>query len=215
MDGQDPRDYYLFDPENNDYQGAPLRVSSAGPDSGSEPQDPNGDETCYRACLCGYTEAAREVAFQNIPKNTTSAPYQVCDCTEILGSYLFEKSIQPQTGTMHIYITPANITLLQYYGMIPCDAEVGKSGYFLEGNFWVVTRTRWVGVPDNDSMMIPGFGSDDGLPKNFSITDLVIKNDYECFGSFENISSVIFDYYRYSVEEDFLPPPPRGYCDPN
>ena len=219
LEGQDSRYSSSYFPED-DYHGevslsVSLSITSYLSDAIFQAQDPKGDETCYRACLCGYTEAYK---FENVvPAAAPSAPYQVCDCIQILGTYLSRRDFEPVGGDLIFYMTSANITLFQYYGIMPCDAEVGSSGDLLKNSYFNSDPAiRWAGVPDNDSEMVSVFRSDDGRPaEDTSIADLVIKNDYECFGSFENISSVIFDYYRYSVEDDLLPPPSLGYCDPN
>ena len=121
--------------------------------------------------------------------------------------YLEDKDFGHEVAGFRVYMTSANITLFQYYGMIPCDAKVGKSGNFSERS-GLPRYAHWAGVPDNDSI-IP-LENDNG---NISIADLVVQNDFECFGSFETILSAVGDYI-YDSSSDSLASRPGGFCPP-
>ena len=201
LEGQDPRYYSLFALETDD---AEISVSISRFEQEVQTPDPSGDETCFRACLCGYTETGEDGS--DAPASTPAAPYQVCNCTLMLALYILDRTDIAE----RIYMTSANITLFQYYGMIPCDAKVGQSG-----NFSGILDFRWVAVPDNDSMMKPLEIFDNGIPENISIADAVIKNDYECFDSFENIKTVIFNFIYQSYRDHYsgrLISPSHGVC---
>lgn len=203
--GQDPRYSPVYDYENAWEVIRVLRVYLFDSDptfTQTERQDPVGDETCLRACLCGYTLGGEESLSGSI-----FAPYQVCNCGLILGNYYTSQLFD--FSSKYIYLTSANITLLQYYGAVPCDAGVRQSGHFL-GDFAQTDfggQAEWGWVPDNDSMTVPF------IPGNISIADVVVKNSYECFESFDNIQPVIVNYINVSLGGIFFPEVRTGYCN--
>lgn len=205
--GQDPRLPSSYDSGDaaEDAGEVPLSVHISESDPNSiepERQDPVGDETCFRACLCGYhlDDAARSIPV------SIFAPYQVCDCIPILGTYY---ASQMSVNTEYIYLTSANITLLQNHGAVSCGVGVGQSGNFTVD---LGIGSEWKGVPDNDSMMVPVYPFDGSLPNNSSIADIVVKNNYECFDSFDKIQSVIFNYIQNSGGPSYYIESKSGYC---
>ena len=168
-------------------------------------QDPVGDETCFRACLCGYT--IKWFGSADVIPSTSLAPYQVCNCPQILGDYY---SIASVDGADKIYLTSANTTLLKYYGVLPCDARVRQSGSFSETFHSGLldpddtSYARWLWVSDNDLMTVPvGGGGPYNLTDNTNLGDFVTKNDYECFDNFDNMQLVIDNYINQSYRGVF------------
>ena len=202
--GQDPR-YYSELPIAfegiSDQQSVSLNVSI----SGFQPfppefqrQDPVGDETCFRACLCGYTLSLGGGG--DLLPSTSLAPYQVCKCSQILGYYYSTRSVTS------VPLTSANITLLKYYGDLPCDAQVGQSGSFTEAFYSGLggdDGSLWLWVADNDSMTVPAGSGPYNLTDNTNLGDFVTKNDYECFDNFDNMQLVIYNYINQSYRGVF------------
>ena len=217
VQGQDPRYYselHFFFEDIGDRQGVSLNVSVSGfqpfpPEF--QTQGPFGDETCFRACLCGYT-LSWSGGVDLIP-STSLAPYQVCKCSQILGDYYSTAAVNLADK---IPLTSANMTLLRYYGGLPCDAQVGQSGDFTETFYSGFTGSNvphfdWVWVPDNFSMMVP-VGSGQSTPPDSTSGEHLTKNNYECFDNFDNMQSVILNYINQSYGGDF-DLEPAGRCN--
>lgn len=224
VQGQDPRYYSLVALEDiNDYEvSINVSISEFQPFPPKfQKQDPVGDETCFRACLCGYT-LVFNFGGVDIP-GTPLAPYQVCNGSQILGDYYSDpvdvsNPSNPIGIPNVIYLTSANMTFLKYYGGLPCDAQVGQSGNFTE-TFYIglgvahdAVRPQWVWVPENDSMMVPASNLPPDVSENTSIADVVIKNNYECFDSFDNMQSIMLTYINQSYD-GLLDRKPQGACD--
>ena len=173
-DGQDPR--YVFD-EDADGDPEPsqpsnLTVQLSDTIQPFERQDPDGWRTCERGCLCGYSQLLQ-------PFSTIEAPYDACDCHNVLTPYFFTCS----SNRIIVPISSENLTLLQFYGAIPCNATAGpgSSGNFSNeyGIFNVVGR---VWVPDS-------VGN-----KTLNGTMKPLTNPYECFGSFDSMGGIMRNY---------------------
>ena len=213
VQGQDPRYYSLLSEEvEQEYaENTLLSVSNSDYEPPFQRQDPDGDETCFRACLCGHVLV--DTAGHNDPIGTPLAPYQVCKCSQMLAIYYY-KEVDVAYPKL-LFFTSANMTLLKYYGILPCDARVGQSGNFTGtfseefSNF--ASYAPWVGVPDNDSMIVTVDNLPSGLPENTSIADMLVKNNYECFDNFDNMQSVVFNYVNQSYDGGY-DEEPKGVC---
>ena len=110
------------------------------------------DETCNRGCLCGYSMKASLLG-DIVSPSTIEYPYDACDCNNTLTEFYsnFESS-QVGAGTGILPITKTNLSLLQYYGAIPCNANLTSPGsnYTLNVQF----DHTWVIIPDGDNSTI-------------------------------------------------------------
>ena len=195
MQGQDPRYYPNFDFDLGNIKPNPqslnVSISELQPLLQTfQRQDPFSDQNCFRACLCGYTVNIDE----EIP-GTIFAPYQVCNCAQILGLYYLKYA--PRYAEFTTFLTSANITLFEYYGALPCDAELGQSAEFSAEFYDYAPGMYWKWVSDNDT---------DGI-------DEVVENHYECFDSFKNIQYVVLNYTNNAYGGGLGLDASNGICD--
>ena len=130
-------------------------------------------ETCHRGCLCGYP-LRTAIFFSTIRPPTIDSPYDACDCNETLTD--FYSSLATQSGlqsenAIPMPITKTNLSLLQYYGVIPCNASLASPGLTYASNIYGYT---WVSILDGDNS--------------------TVLNPYECFGNLSTIQNIMNNY---------------------
>ena len=200
--GQDPR--YVFTdfvpgPSNLtvnyviDYSES-VDQTGGGPPHSSTPferQDPDNYETCRRGCFCGYSQLLS-------PLPTIAEPYDACDCFTLLSlEFLY-------SGDSPIPITSDNMTLLQFYRVIPCDATAGPGS---TGNFTYTLSNG--GIPYQDSW--EWVKDSQGLDDVIRGTVYPLASPFECFGDFYSMGHVMRNYSQqqpYRADYDFA----NGTC---
>lgn len=114
---------------------ADLRNNTLDEELSIASKGPFADEACYRGCLCSYKQGP-------LDGDTALAPYNSCNCTEVLENFWnINGAVDTNDPNIcdSIYLTQANITMLQYFGFIDCTLQpkslpVGTTHNFKSGD---------------------------------------------------------------------------------
>ena len=182
-DSQDPR--YLVEA----YGGTALTVADPTTDESYTSVGDTSEETCDRACLCGYSLGTALLG--SISPLTIDSPYDACDCQnrfagtfvniffrQVGMSYRRLASMNGLNGPL-LPVTKANLSLLRYYGQIPCNASLSRPGLSYPTNLTFDGGSNpytLVSIPDGDNR--------------------TILNPYECFGTLSTIHQIMDNYTR-------------------
>lgn len=198
-DGQDPR-YNL--------QYAPfLSASLFDPIIGGtfQKHDPQSNKTCTRGCYCGYHRGIHDIE----QPDPSRWPYQACDfCPTGVCPYCVNKILNDfieHTADFYnpnplavpdlitdIPLTSQNITLLKFYGAIPCDASGTQ------------------GVLDASKVTNPSFPWHNRSLLNFTwrlVPDgdvTVYRNPYDCFGNLSSNAPVMHNYANNYATDEYI-----------
>ena len=93
---------------------------------------------CDQGCGCGY---AKGPSYTWAPGDLFEwTPYHGCDCTKFLPSYF--QRYTDESG--YFYVTPTNLSVLQYYNAINADGTIGEELSYVnisEGDSRTVSKT--------------------------------------------------------------------------
>ena len=145
------------------------------------------DATCGRGCWCGYSMNTSLLGNDHDP--TIDEPYKACDCYHTLPWWYGDLGSK-LTGEPPILlpITKTNLSLLRFYGIIPCNASLEDPGLTYTGNFasfGAAASTNfyqeyaWTLIEDGDSS--------------------TLMNPYECFGDLSTIYDIMKNYTSAQV----------------
>ncbi|KAI4137802.1 MAG: hypothetical protein L6R39_007090 [Caloplaca ligustica] len=133
-----------------------------------EPQVPFGDQTCLRGCLCGYVQPYQYLTTNNL--------YNFCGCPYTLWRFYVASPESNVPQRFNIPLSTDNMTDLQTYGFISCNAKAGMGS---EGSF--------VNAPQGDWAPVTWFWIPDGDKRT-------IQKPVECFGNTRSIREVMNMY---------------------
>ncbi len=147
------------------------------------------DETCNRGCLCGYSIETPLLA-SGFSSPTIDSPYDACDCNTTLTEFYGDLALKSGSDSSLLPITKTNLSLLQYYGAIPCNTSLASPGskymtnlsvnYNFDG-FPPLNPYTWEYIPDGDSR--------------------TMLNPYDCFGNLSTIHEIMDNYTFAQISE--------------
>ncbi|KAL9605396.1 MAG: hypothetical protein Q9179_001412 [Wetmoreana sp. 5 TL-2023] len=177
--GQDPRYQQIHKKEDVSF----LLVTTYGFETENgqfQAQVPFADQTCLRGCLCGYAQSHQEHE-----KPETSNLYNLCDCPYTLLKFYVALQRNNTPSRLKIPLTTENITHLQTWGVMPCDAklEKGSSGRFNNTPDGLeLENVTWFWVPEGDNQ--------------------TLQKPIECFGNTDTIRDVMARYDNFTANVD-------------